>query len=262
MEWYLYSFSFPASQPESRPCRPYNLCRLPTTAPVETQTARETVRCCDVAHTRPTRPEIVGRIMMAIRRHLRKNYAASTVSIIRKTTEVETEKNVSEIPDSDATGVDVKSTDIEAVIWSHNHFDHVGDPSTFPPSTDLIVGPGSKKQYWRGYPTDPERGLLDSDAQGRKFREIGIPKGDDCLKIGRFDAMDFFFGDGSFYLLDAPGHTVGHTCGFARVTSSPDSFVLMGAEACHHAGLFRPTEYVPLPSTIYRIPPTPPFKRL
>ena len=180
------------------------------------------------------------------------NYAPSTVSMIKKTTNVETEKNVSEILDSDTTGLGIRSKDIEAVIWSHNHFDHVGDPSTFPPSTDLIVGPGFKTHYWPGFPTDPESGLLDSDARGRNFREIKFAESG-CLKIGRFDAMDFF-GDGSFYLLDAPGHSVGHICGFARVTSSPDSFVFMGADACHHVGLFRPTEYMPLPSNILPSP--------
>ena len=173
--------------------------------------------------------------------------------MIKGTTQVETPKNISEILDSDTTGVGVMSKDVEAIIWSHNHFDHIGDPSTFPPSTDLVVGPGFKKHYWPGYPTDPESGLLDSDARGRNFREISIPKGGNGPNIGRFDAMDFF-GDGSFYLLDAPGHAIGHICGFARVTSSPDSFVFMGADACHHVGLFRPTQYVPLPTEILPSP--------
>lgn len=177
------------------------------------------------------------------------NYSPGTVAIIKKTTEVATEKNVAEILDAGGTGVGVKSKDIEAVIWSHNHFDHVGDPSTFPPTTDLVVGPGFKAHYWPGYPTNPDGALLDADARGRTFREIVMRRGSEAVKIGRFDAVDFF-GDGSFYLLDAPGHTVGHLCGFARVTSGPDSFVFMGADACHHPGLFRPSEYLPLPSTI------------
>ena len=181
------------------------------------------------------------------------NYSPSTVSIIKKTTTVETKKNVSEILDSEVTGVGIKSQDIDAVIWSHHHFDHVGDPSTFPRSTDLVVGPGFKKQYWPGYPTNPEAALLDSDVRGRNFREADIPKGASGLKVGRFDAMDYF-GDGSFYLLDAPGHSVGHLCGFARVTSTPDSFVFMGADSCHHVGLIRPTEYLPLPTTISSFP--------
>jgi ribonuclease BN (tRNA processing enzyme) len=36
-------------------------------------------------------------------------------------------------------GVSLES--IDAIIWSHHHFDHVGDPSVFPLSTALIVGP-------------------------------------------------------------------------------------------------------------------------
>ena len=181
------------------------------------------------------------------------NYSPSTVSLIRRTTTVETEKNVSEILDHDVNGVHVKSKDIEAVIWSHPHFDHIGDPSTFPRSTDLVVGHGFKDNYWPGYPTNPEAGLLDSDFQGRNLREINIQKEGNGLKVGRFDAMDFF-GDGSFYLLDAPGHAVGHLCGFARVTSSPPSFIFMGADSCHHVALLRPSEYLPLPSTISPCP--------
>ena len=171
------------------------------------------------------------------------------MSLIKKTTSVQVEKNISEILDSDSTGVGVGSKDIEAVIWSHHHFDHIGDPSTFPPSTELVVGPEFKKHYCPGYPTDTTATLLDTDFHARNVREVRMPKDNDSLKIGGFNAVDYF-NDGSFYLLDAPGHSVAHLCGLARVTSSPDSFVFMGADACHHVGLFRPTEYVPLPTTI------------
>lgn len=69
------------------------------------------------------------------------------------------------------------------------------------------------------------------------------------LRIGRFYAYDYF-GDGSFYLLDTPGHSVGHMCGLARTSSSPHSFVFMGGDAAHHGGEFRPTEYLPLPTEV------------
>ena len=88
--------------------------------------------------------------------------------------------------------------------------------------------------------------MLKSDAESRNVREISFDGG---LKIGRFNAFDFF-GDGSFYLLDAPGHAVGHICGLARTTADPPSFVFMGADACHHPGILRPTEYLPLPRSI------------
>ncbi len=65
------------------------------------------------------------------------------------------------------------------------------------------------------------------------------------FRIGDFRAVDFF-GDGSFYLLDTPGHAVGHLAGLARTTSNPDTFILMGGDLCHHGGEIRPSPYVPL----------------
>lgn len=43
-------------------------------------------------------------------------------------------------------------------------------------------------------------------------------------------------------------HAIGHICGFARTT--PDTFVFMGADCCHFAGMIRPSRYNPLPSVI------------
>lgn len=46
---------------------------------------------------------------------------------------------------------------------SHWHWDHIGDPSTFPKTTDLVVGPGFKDQFLPGAPTNPESPLRESD---------------------------------------------------------------------------------------------------
>ncbi|KAK5281584.1 hypothetical protein LTR40_004615 [Exophiala xenobiotica] len=73
------------------------------------------------------------------------------------------------------------------------------------------------------------------------FEEDGV------LRIGQFRAFDLF-GDGSFYLLDTPGHAIGHLAGLARTT--PDSFIMMGGDLCHHAGELRPSELLPLPAEI------------
>ncbi|KGQ05143.1 hypothetical protein BBAD15_g9601 [Beauveria bassiana D1-5] len=78
--------------------------------------------------------------------------------------------------------------------------------------------------------------------RGHRIHEVDFP-----LEVGGFPAHDYF-GDGSFYLLDVPGHTIGHICGFARTT--PDTFIFMGADCSHYAGMLRPTEYVPMPDTI------------
>ena len=150
--------------------------------------------------------------------------------------------------DTDKSDLNIRSTDIQAVIWSHNHFDHIGDVSQFSPTTELIVGPGVRTASWPGWPRREDALVLDSDAEGRVVREISFDASE--LKIGGFNAYDFF-NDGSFYLLDAPGHAIGHLCALARTTADDEgsSYVLMGADACHHPGVLRPSEYLPLPPT-------------
>ena len=57
----------------------------------------------------------------------------------------------------------VNLEDVEAVIWSHWHWDHIGDPSRFPASTDLIVGPGFREHMTPGAPISPDSPLLEAD---------------------------------------------------------------------------------------------------
>lgn len=141
----------------------------------------------------------------------------------------------------------VEASGIESIIWSHWHWDHIGDPNRFPTSTALLVGPGFKQLFTPGYPTNLESPVLDSDFAGRELRELCFT--DSGVKVGSFPTIDYF-GDGSFYILDAPGHTVGHVNALARVTTNPDSFILMGADTCHHSAEMRPSRYHPLPDAI------------
>lgn len=140
----------------------------------------------------------------------------------------------------------VAGKDIEAIIWSHWHWDHTGSPATFDKHTALIVGPGFKDNFTPGFPSNKDAPILEEDYKDRELREITFNQG---LKIGRFNAFDYF-GDGSFYLLDSPGHAIGHMCGLARVTTSPNSFIFMGGDACHHGGEFRPSQYFQVPASI------------
>jgi hypothetical protein len=148
-------------------------------------------------------------------------------------------------------GVEVSKGVIEVVVWSHWHYDHSGDMTTFPGSMNLIAGPGFKEAFLPAYPINKESPLLESDWEGRELVETDFRDGK--LKIRNFKALDYF-GDGSFYILDAPGHAIGHVCALARVASgrSPekDTFIFMGGDACHHGGEYRPTDYLPLPKNI------------
>lgn len=164
---------------------------------------------------------------------------------------------------------------IGGIIWSHYHFvsprappllpfpvslidiqDHTGDVSTFPASTDLLVGPGFKAKFPAGYPTDPDAAVDESAWKGRTLREIDFGS----FMIGPFRAFDFY-GDGSFYLLDSPGHAVGHMCGLARTSADPPQFIMMGGDIAHHGGEFRPTKWLPLPENIQPNPLEPPYAR-
>ncbi|KAI0292383.1 hypothetical protein BC826DRAFT_1105488 [Russula brevipes] len=106
------------------------------------------------------------------------------------------------------TSASVPLSSIGAIIWSHHHCDHTGDPSLFPSTTSLV------------------------DAfDGREIIELTF--NDTQLTVGGLRAIDWFH-DGSFYILEALGHTNDHIMALAR--TSPDKFLLLGADAAHHCG--------------------------
>ncbi|KAI9039905.1 MBL fold metallo-hydrolase [Aspergillus affinis] len=141
--------------------------------------------------------------------------------------------------------------EVGAIIWSHWHFDHTGDPQTFPTTTDLIVSPGFKANIMPGYPTDKVSHVDEQAWLSRELHEIDFTAsaGPQRLRIGGFEAYDFY-GDGSFYLLNSPGNAVGHISALARTTADPHSFVLLGGDIAHDCGELRPTPYTPLPDII------------
>ncbi|KAJ7022736.1 hypothetical protein C8F04DRAFT_1223799 [Mycena alexandri] len=146
-------------------------------------------------------------------------------------------------------GVEPKS--ISAVIWRREimHVDQrlvPGDMSKFPSTTELVFG---KDTLTETYETNPRSTLVPSDLAGRNLVRLDFDTAP--LVIGGLKAVDFFE-DGSFYILDVPGHQAGHVCALARVT--PTSFVFLGSDTCHHAGVFRPTgklhRHVPCPGEL------------
>ncbi|KAF2021157.1 metallo-beta-lactamase superfamily protein [Aaosphaeria arxii CBS 175.79] len=154
---------------------------------------------------------------------------------------LQVEKGVDEILVE--AGVPLNSLD--AIVWSHWHWDHIGDGSKYDSATDIVVGPGFKANFCPGWPEDPNGVLLSSDLEGHVIDEITFEESK--LRIGDFRAHDYL-GDGSFYILDVPGHAIGHICGFARTTH--DTFVFLGGDCCHFPGTFRPTFASPMPEII------------
>ena len=86
---------------------------------------------------------------------------------------------------------------------SHEHWDHIGDPCTFPTSTGIVVGPGFLEEYLPGGLEQAEADdPLKSYFKDRKVREIEAKHFN--LNIAGFPAFDYF-GDGSLYLINSPG---------------------------------------------------------
>ncbi|KPI37070.1 uncharacterized protein AB675_3711 [Cyphellophora attinorum] len=138
----------------------------------------------------------------------------------------------------------VRVEEIEAMILSHWHFDHTGNLARLSTATKLVVGPGFRDEFLPGYPANPKSFFWEEEFDGREVVEISF-SGD--LMIGQFQAHDYL-GDGSLYILNVPGHATGHISALVRTT--PDTFVFLGGDVCHHAGVFRPTQYLPLPSEV------------
>ncbi|PCD37061.1 hypothetical protein AU210_005566 [Fusarium oxysporum f. sp. radicis-cucumerinum] len=135
---------------------------------------------------------------------------------------------------------------IDAAIVSHHHYDHLGDPSTFPETMDLIVGPGFSQHFRPGYPANPNSPVHESAFNNREVREIDF---DQHLRVAGYQAMDYF-GDGSLFLLNTPGHAIGHLSSLVRTTG--DTFVFLGGDICHFGGAFRPTEKTQMPRELTR----------
>lgn len=122
--------------------------------------------------------------------------------------------------------------DIHHIVISHCHWDHIGDPALFP-SSKFVLGGAARTLFEPGYPADPtsfyQKNLFPPD------RTDFLPV-DNWQKIGPFPKAFDFFGDGSVYIIDAPGHLPGHINLLAR-TSADGAWVYLAGDSAHHWSL-------------------------
>lgn len=123
---------------------------------------------------------------------------------------------------------------------SHLHFDHVGDLTPFA-HAELVVGGPAAELMQKPYPSYPDSDWLELPLH-QKVRYIHFtddaPPSRTHTALGSFDKGLDLYGDGTIYLLDAPGHMLGHMVALARV--GPDTFVLLAADCCHNRLCYRP----------------------
>ncbi|KAJ7334264.1 hypothetical protein DFH08DRAFT_965993 [Mycena albidolilacea] len=89
------------------------------------------------------------------------------------------------------------------LLYSHTHFDHIGDLSKFPNTTGLVIGSETDAST---YPEFANASLQASDLAGRDVKKIDFSAANHTFS--GLKAVDYF-GDGSFYLLNTPGVTLG-----------------------------------------------------
>jgi len=131
----------------------------------------------------------------------------------------------------------LKPGDIAYVCLSHCHWDHTGNPALFPKSK-VLVGAESRELFNPGYPADPTSTFAsDLLPEGRtEFLQVD----DKWVPIGPFPRALDFYGDGSLYIVDAPGHLPGHVNLLAR-TSADGGWVYLAGDSAHDWRLVRGT---------------------
>lgn len=76
----------------------------------------------------------------------------------------------------------------------------------------------------------------------KPLRSAARTTGHTWAPLGPFPAAIDYFGDGSFYLIDSPGHLLGHINALVRV--GPQKWVFLGGDAAHHPDLLRGTREI------------------
>ncbi|OQU95875.1 hypothetical protein CLAIMM_02039 [Cladophialophora immunda] len=133
--------------------------------------------------------------------------------------------------------------DIDYVMLSHVHWDHIGTPSDYTGS-NFIVGSGTfyilehgAPHYTKAMmevkplPTDRTQELPPTPNSTHKDQAFVHQTSHKWQRISTLANAVDFFGDGSFYLVDSPGHLRGHMNALLRV--APDKWVYLGGDCCH-----------------------------
>ncbi|KAL2786634.1 beta-lactamase-like protein [Aspergillus keveii] len=130
----------------------------------------------------------------------------------------------------------IDPADIDTVILSHIHYDHHGDPAELS-NAKFFVGAGSLNVLKDGLGISASHQFFDPDLfrNTTEVNEFPSPDTPSWRAVGPFEAALDFLGDGSVYVVDAPGHLPGHTNLLCRV--GPAKWIYLGGDSCHDVRL-------------------------
>nr|VWP01493.1 MFS domain-containing protein [Ganoderma boninense] len=125
--------------------------------------------------------------------------------------------------------------DVRHILISHIHFDHSGFPPAFP-NAMFLVGAGSKPILETQGPNfEGTMYSIDLPLERTTFLDPSgstDTTGADWAPIGPFPRALDFYGDGSLYIVDAPGHMPGHLNVLVR-TSPDGGWAFLAGDSAH-----------------------------
>ncbi|KAL2205512.1 Metallo-hydrolase/oxidoreductase [Sarocladium strictum] len=142
----------------------------------------------------------------------------------------------------------VRVSQIDSVLFSHAHWDHCRPISKEFPKAKAYFGPGTK--YFCS-PGHLESGQPSEEIEwdGKWFgspqhvTETWSELEGSWVPWGPFERTLDFFGDGSLWILEAPGHMPGNLAAAVKLQGT-NEWVLLGSDCCHSMALLRGTEEI------------------
>ncbi|PIL34062.1 hypothetical protein GSI_03772 [Ganoderma sinense ZZ0214-1] len=120
--------------------------------------------------------------------------------------------------------------DVKHIAISHIHYDHTGVPRAFPNAT-FLLGAGAKPIIESLGP-DFEATIYAIDVPFERTNFLDPSEAPEWTPIGPFPRALDFYGDGSLYIVDAPGHVPGHINLLVR-TSADGGWAFLAADSAH-----------------------------
>ena len=104
---------------------------------------------------------------------------------------------------------------------SHLHWDHIGDPTPFV-NAEIVLGSDAKVLLEDTWPSNHQSVITALPPNMKaEFVDFAEPKKyQRVAPWGPYDRAVDLYDDGSFYLVDSPGHIPGHLAAAARIAGA------------------------------------------